>query len=149
MKKMSTAMILQSFIFLTITIADLYLNYNAKDFPEYHEKRVKSDVCSLLLTILSITIIFSTFCGPVCVCLNCLLVFILSFVGLYHSIYSFYLYFAYDGSIKIKSQAIRILLWISFVSFIINLCSNCRNKRSDSDSSSSDSNQIEMEEQKV
>ena len=149
MKKMSTAMIIQSFIFLTITIADLYLNYNAKDFPEYHEKRVKSDVCSLLLTILSITIIFSTFCGPVCVCLNCLLVFILSFVGLYYSIYSFYLYFAYDGSIKIKNKAIHILLWISLVSSIINLCSSCRNSRSGSDSSSSDSDQIEMEEQKV
>ena len=149
MKKVNTTMIILYFIFLTITIADLYLNYNANDFPEYHEKRVKSNICALILNILSITIIFSTFCGPACVCLNCLLVFILSFVGLYYSIYSFYLYFAYDGSIKIKNKAIRILLWISFVSSIINLCSSCRNSRSGSDSSSSDSDQIEMEEQKV
>ena len=137
------------FIFLIIAIVDLYLNYNAKDFPEYHEKRVKCNICSLLFSLLSITIILSAFCGPVCICLNCLLVFILSFAGLYYSIYSFYLYFAYDGSNRIKNQAIRILLWISFVSFIINLCSSCSNRSSGSESPSSDSNQIEMEEQKV
>ena len=146
---MKNKIIIPYFILLLITIADLYLNYNAKDFPEYHEMRVKCNICSLLFSLLSITILLSVFCGPVCICLNCMLVILFSLVGFYYLIYSFYLYFAYDGSNKIKNQAIRILLWISFVNFIINLCSSCCNTRSGSESPSSDSNQIEMEEQKV
>ena len=139
-------------LFLILPIVEIYLNYNETDFPEYHEKRIKFNVCSLFTSLIPIVIIISALCGPCCVCITIILTIIASIAGFYYAISSFYLYFAYDGSKRIKSPAIRIVMWISFVNFIINLCSNCSNSRqsaSSTDFGNKDSNLVEMEEQKV
>ena len=139
-------------LFLILPIVEIYLNYNETDFPEYHEKRIKFNVCSLFVSLIPILIIASTICGPCGVCIFIILSAIISITGIYYAISSFYLYFAYDGSKRIKSPAIRIVMWISFVNFIINVSSNCCNQRqfsSSTDDDNKDSNLVEMEEQKV
>ena len=137
-------------LFLIISIVDLYINYNEKYFPEYHEKRVKFNVCGLLANIMTIFLIIASRCGPGCVCLVIIIFLIIIFAGVYYAISSFYLYFAYDGSTKIKKPIIRIFLWISFLSFIINLCSSCFNSRSSSTNlNNENSDNIELKEEKV
>ena len=86
--------------------------------------------------------IISALCGPGCVCLYLVLLIILSFSGLYYLIISFYLYFAYDGSNKIKNPVIRIFLWITFVTFIIGIFSSCFSSKSEK----KDSNDNELEQ---
>ena len=34
-------------IFLVLPIIELKFNYNETDFPEYHEKRIKFDICCI------------------------------------------------------------------------------------------------------
>ena len=139
-------------LFLILPIVEIYLNYNETDFPEYHQKRIKFNVCSLFTSLIPILVILFTLCGPCCACIFLILTTIISIAGLYYAISSFYIYFAYDGSTKIKSPAIRIVMWISFVNFIINICSNCSNSRqsdSSTDLGNKDSNLVEMDEQKV
>ena len=108
-------------LYMLISIIDLYINYNEQYFPEYHEKRVKFNIICLLIFLAPLFVIISALCGPDCVCLYLVLLIILSFSGLYYLIISFYLYFAYDGSNKIKNPVIRIFLWITFVTFIIGI----------------------------
>ena len=134
------------YLLTLIQIVDLYINYNAKDFPEYHEKRVKFNICSLIITLMPLLILIFIFCGPcgVCFCITFLIV--IGFAGVYYEISSFYLYFAYDGSNKIKNPVIRIFMWISLFIFLANLCSNGRRYPS---STKKESDNIEMEEQNV
>ena len=128
---------------MLISIIDLYINYNEQYFPEYHEKRVKFNIICLLIYLAPLFMIISALCGPGCVCLYLVLLIILSFSGLYYLIISFYLYFAYDGSNKIKNPVIRIFLWITFVTFLIGIFSSCFFTKSEN----KDSNDNELEEQ--
>ena len=128
---------------MLISIIDLYINYNEQYFPEYHEKRVKFNIICLLIFLAPLFVIISALCGPGCVCLYLVLLIILSFSGLYYLIISFYLYFAYDGSNKIKNPVIRIFLWITFVTFLIGIFSSCFFTKSEN----KDSNDNELEEQ--
>ena len=136
-------------LFLIISIVDLYLNYNEKDFPEYHEKRVKYNICNIFISLVTILFLISAFCHPCCLCLNFMLLIIIVIAAFYYEISSFYLYFNYDGSKKIKSFAIRFLMWISFINFSISLFLGCSGSRSSTISDNRDSNNIELEEQIV
>ena len=122
------------FIILMLPIIELYLNYNAKDFPGYHERRIKFDVCSIFCALVPFSLIISaSLCGrscfACCYCIYSFSVIAVLFAGSYYFFVTFYLYFAYDGGKIIKSRGIRIMFWISFISFIINfiinLCFNC------------------------
>ena len=140
------------FLSLIIPIIDLCLNYNETDFLEYHEKRIKFNVCILLISFIQILLPLFVKCGPCCICLLFILIVILAISGFYYEISSFYLYFAYDGSNKIKSPAIKILLWIDFINYISSLCSNCLDPNYSTSSTYSDykdDNSIEMEDEKV
>ena len=142
------AKIVKIFLYLltVIQIVDLYINYNAKDFPEYHEKRVKFNICSLLIILMPLLLLIFIFCGPCGVYFCLIFSIVISFAGIYYEISSFYLYFAYDGSNKIKSPVIRIFMWISLFIFFANLFSN---GRICSSSTKKESDNIEMEEQNV
>ena len=131
------------FLYIIISIIDLYINYNEQYFPEYHEKRVKFNIICLLIYLAPIFAIISALWGPCCVFLYLLFLIILSFFGFYYLIISFYLYFAYDGSNKIKNPVIRIFLWITFVTFLIGIFSSCFFTKSEN----KDSNDNELEEQ--
>ena len=132
-----------SFIYIIISIIDLYINYNDQYFPEYHDKRVKFNIICLLLYLTPFLIIISALCGPCCLCLYYLFLIIISFAGFYYAISSFYLYFAYDGSNRIKNPVIRIFLWIAFLTFLLELFSTCLGPLS----KKKDSNDNELEEQ--
>ena len=132
-----------SFLYIIISIIDLYINYNEQYFPEYHEKRVKFNIICLLIYLAPIFMIISALCGPCCIFLYLLFLIISSFFGFYYLIISFYLYFAYDGSNKIKNPVIRIFLWITFVTFLIGIFSSCFFTKSEN----KDSNDNELEEQ--
>ena len=131
------------FLYIIISIIDLYINYNEQYFPEYHEKRVKFNIICLLIYLAPIFAIISALWGPCCVFLYLLFLIMLSFFGFYYLIISFYLYFAYDGSNKIKNPVIRIFLWITFVTFLIGIFSSCFFTKSEN----KDSNDNELEEQ--
>ena len=140
------------FLFQMLPIIEICLNYNETDFLEYHEKRIKFNVCNLLILFIQILLPLFAICGPVCICLLIILIVILFISGFYYAISSFYLYFAYDGSNKIKNPAIKIVLWINFITFILSICSNCFRSNfstSSTDSDNKDDNFIEMEEEKV
>ena len=125
------------------SVIDLYINYNEQYFPEFHEKRVKYNIICLLMFLTPHFVILSTLCGPGCVCLYLVFLVILSFFSFYYLIISFYLYFAYDGSNRIKNPVIRIFLWITFVTFIIGGFSICFTSKSEK----KNSNDNELEEQ--
>ena len=116
-------------LYLMLPIIELYLNYNAKDFPGYHERRIKFDICSIFCALLPFSLIISKLCDgscfACCLCIYAFSVIAVAFAALYYALVTFYLYFAYDGGKIIKSRGIRIMFWISFINFIINLCSNC------------------------
>ena len=131
------------FLYIIISIIDLYINYNEQYFPEYHEKRVKFDIICLLIYLAPILVLISVLFGPCCLCLYTLFLIIISFFGFYYLIISFYLYFAYDGSNKIKNPVIRIFLWITFLTFLIGIFSSCFR----SNSYNKDYNDNELEEQ--
>ena len=144
---MKTSDYIRYFIFLFITIFDLYINYNEKDLPEYHEKRVKFNICGLFIYSLAILYLIPALCGPYFKCLIGTLILIIAFCGFYYAITSFYVYFSYDGGNKIKNPYIRTMLWISFISFIISFVSGCCNSQTSSDKK--DSEGIELEAEKV
>ena len=131
-------------LFLIFPIIELYCNYNVKDFPEFHDKRIKFDICSFFASLFPLLLIISFLCGPCCLCIYIILLIVVSISGLYYTIISFYLYFAYDGANRIKSRSIRILLWISFINFLINLFSNCCCSNETSSSSNRNSNNDEL-----
>ena len=125
-----------SFLLFIITIIDLYLNYYNNEFPDYHKARIFSDIFSLLSIFIPIFLICFICCMgcflyfhflnnnivqtctfPITfICL--LLVIIFSFLSFISQIYSIYIYFAFDGSSKIKHTFIKILMWLT----IINIC---------------------------
>ncbi len=108
---------------MLIAIIDLYVNYNETYFPEYHEKRVKFNIICLFIYFNPFfLIIFAIFCGC-CLCIYIIVLIILAIASFYYLISSFYLYFAYDGANRIKNPVIRIFLWITFLSFVINIIS--------------------------
>ena len=113
------------FLYIIISIIDLYINYNEQYFPEYHEKRVKYDIICLFIYLAPIFLIISALFGSCCLFLCSLFLIIIYISGFYYLIISFYLYFAYDGSNKIKNPVIRIFLWITFLTFIIGIFSGC------------------------
>ena len=112
-------------IYLILPIIELILNYNATYFPEFHEARIKFDICAIFVILIPFMLIISILCGPFCLCIYSISLIIFSLAALYYAIVSFYLYFAYNGGERIKSTPIRILLWISFINFLINLLSSC------------------------
>ena len=132
---------------LVISTIDLYLNYNEKDLPEYHSKRVKFNICSLLASLTPLFFLKLSLSYPCCLCFSALFLFGTSLVGFYYAVSSFYCYFANDGDNLIKSPYIRIIMWISFIVFIMNLVLNCFKSHQTSDSGGS--NDIELEEQNV
>ena len=131
------------FLYTIVPIIDLYINYNEQYFPEYHEKRVKFDIICLLIYLAPIFLIISALFGPCCLCLYSLFLIILYISGFYYLFISFYLYFAYDGSNKIKNPVIRIFLWITFLNFLIGIFLGCLGSNSDN----KHSNDNELEEQ--
>ena len=134
-------------IMLVITFADLYCNFNEKDFPEYHEKRIKFNIIFLFLNLVPILLLIFASCNGGCLCILVIFIYTLIFAGAYYQISSFYLYFAYDGRNKIKSKMVRIMMWISLVAYIVNFISNCFNSSSSSDNKKS--KDIELEEENV
>ena len=140
------------FLFQMLPIIEICLNYNETDFLEYHEKRIKFNVCNLLILFIQILLPLFAICGPVCVCLLIILIVILFISGFYYGISSFYLYFAYDGSKRIKSRAIKIMMWISIINFILGIFSNCNSSHSSAsatDSEDKESDFIEMKEEQT
>ena len=135
-------------IFLVLPIIELKFNYNETDFPEYHEKRINFDICCIFLSLVPFLLIISILCGPFCFCLYIIFLIIFSFAAIYYAFSTFYLYFAYDGSKRIKNRAIRILFWISFINFLINLFTSCCCFPSTYENNQ-ESRDIEMDEQKV
>ena len=112
-------------LFLILPIIEIYLNLNETDFPEYHEKRVKFNICIIFLSLIPFYLLLFALCGPCCLCLYIISLVIISIAGIYYEISSFYLYFAYDGGNRIKNPVIRIFLWIAFLTFLIELFSTC------------------------
>ena len=133
------------FIPFIIVLVDLYLNYNEQYLPEYHEKRVKFGICFLLMCLMPILFIISALCGPSVFCINFIFFIIVGLAGFYYTVTSFYIYFAYDGSNKIKSPAIRIFMWISFVTFIIKITSGCLSSGTSSNKDKKESNDIDLD----
>ena len=128
-----------SFILFLITILDLYLNYDNNEFPEYHKARIYSDIFSLLTIFLPLLLVVL-----IC-CMGCLIyfklfnndiaqnctyfitiIFILSIIifaiiSIFYQMHSIYIYLQYNGSKKITSMIIKLLMWISFINIIIKL----------------------------
>ena len=106
---------------IIIEIIDLYLNYNGKDFPEFHEARVKFNEYALLSPLLFLLLLISVSCGPCCtsICIICYLFILLS--GFYYLFFSFYLYFFYDGMNKINNILIHFFLWLNFIPYMISI----------------------------
>ena len=108
-------------LYIIISIIDLYINYNETYFPEFHEKRVKFNAICLFIYLAPIFILIFALCSICCIFALTLFLVILSILGFYYAISSFFLYFAYDGYLKIKNPLIHIFLWISFLSYLLNL----------------------------
>ena len=139
-------------LFLILPIIEIYLNLNETDFPEYHEKRVKFNICIIFLSLIPFYLLLFALCGPCCLCLYIISLVIISIAGVYYEISSFYLYFAYDGNKRIKSRAIKIMMWISFINFILGIFSNYNSSHSSAsstDSEDKDSDFIEMKEEQT
>ena len=126
-----------SFLLFVVTILDLYYNFNAKDFPDYHQKRILSDIFNLLTIFLPIFLIvfmcimgclsksFDSKLTACCIGMMTILIglfeIVLIFLSFLIQVYSIYIYFAYDGNSKIKSPIIKVLMWITFINLFINL----------------------------
>ena len=139
-------------LFLILPIIEIYLNLNETDFPEYHEKRVKFNICIIFLSLIPFYLLLFALCGPCCLCFYIISLVIISIAGVYYEISSFYLYFAYDGNKRIKSRAIKIMMWISFINFILGIFSNYNSSHSSAsstDSEDKDSDFIEMKEEQT
>ena len=142
-------------LFLILPIIEIYLNLNETDFPEYHEKRVKYNICIIFLSLIPFYLLLFSLCGPCCLCLYTISLVIILIAGIYYEISSFYLYFAYDGSKRIKSRAIKIMMWISvinFLNFILGIFWNCNSSHSSAsatDSEDKESDFIEMKEEQT
>ena len=131
------ANIISSLLFV-VTILDLYYNFNAKEFPDYHQKRILSDIFNLVTIFLLpiFLVLFICFMGCLsnsfdnkliqcCTGMISLFFLILEFIFAISSFliqaYSIYLYFVYDGSSKIQNPIIKVLMWITFINLVINI----------------------------
>ena len=102
-------------------IFDLYLNYNGKDFPKFHEARVKFNEYALLSVLLFLLLLISVTCGPCCI-LICIIFFLFMIItSLYYLMISFYLYFFYNGINIINNPLIHFFLWFSILPFILSI----------------------------
>ena len=126
-----------SFLLFVVTIVDLYYNYDAKEFPDYHHKRILSDIFNLLTIFLPIFLIvfmcimgclsksFDSKLTACCIGMMTILIglfeIVLIFLSFLIQVYSIYIYFAYDGNSKIKNPIIKVLMWITFINLFINL----------------------------
>ena len=137
--------IINEFLGVIIELIDLYLNYNGKDFPKFHEARVKFNEYALLSVLLFLLIIISATCGPCCIliCFLCFLFIIIT--SLYYLIISVYLYFFYDGINIINNPLIHFFLWFSILPFIFSIFKIffkiCGVKTNNTHSINNDSNQ--------
>ena len=125
-----------SFLLFVVTILDLYYNFNAKDFPDYHQKRILSDIFNLLTIFLPIFLIvfmcimgclsksFDSKLTACCIGMMTILIglfeIVLIFLSFLIQVYSIYIYFAYDGNSKIKKPIIKVLMWITLINLVIN-----------------------------
>ena len=125
-----------SFLLFIITLLDLYLNYYNNEFPDYHKVRLYSDIFSLLSILVPIFLILFICCMGCFLYFQCLnnnivqictftitiicllLVIIFSVLSFIFQIYSIYLYFAFDGNLKIKNIIIKVLMYLT----LINIC---------------------------
>ena len=156
---------LVSFFLFVVTVLDLYYNFNAKEFPDYHQKRILSDIFNLLSIFLPIfLIIFISIMG----CLSksfdtklitCCIGIITILFGLFEivviilsfliQVYSIYIYFAYDGNTKIKNQIIKVLMWITLINLCINLILTFTNKKTKTNENEDNKNEelVEVKDQ--
>ena len=138
--------IVSCIITIVINFVDLYYNFNEKDFPEYHEKRIKFNIICLLLLLAPLLLFKFARYGICHLCILIIFIITIGFAGVYYQISSFYLYFAYDGRNKIKNKMIKIMMWISFVAFLVNFISSCFISSSNSDNKKSKDVELEEEE---
>ena len=137
--------IINEFLGVIIELIDLYLNYNGKDFPKFHEARVKYNEYALLTYLLLLLLIMSKTCGPCCylICFICIL--FICIKGLYYLIISANLYFFYDGINIINNPLIHFFLWFSILPFIFSIFKIffkiCGVKTNNTHSINNDSNQ--------
>ncbi len=150
------------FLLFVVTILDLYYNYDADEFPDYHQKRVLSDIFSLLSIFLPVfLIVFICFMGclsnsfdkTIITCctglISLLIVFleiIITLSSLLIQIYSIYIYFAYDGNSKIKKPIIKVLMWITLINLVINAILTIFKKKDNKDSNTNENGDNNNEE---
>ena len=138
--------IVSCIITLVINFVDLYYNFNEKDFPEYHEKIIKFNIICLLLLLAPLLLFKFARYGICHLCILIIFIITIGYAGVYYQISSFYLYFAYDGRNKIKNKMIKIMMWISFVAFLVHFISSCFISSSNSDNKKSKDVELEEEE---
>ncbi len=154
-----------SFLLFIITLFDIYFNYNIYEFPQYHTARIYSGVftlSSILVPFLLVLFICLMGCLLFCQIINnnhmrscticftiisSILVVNLTLGSLIFQIYSIYIYLIKEGSIKIKTRIIKILMTLSLISIFIklffaicNLISSIKNNNTKNDSSEENTN---------
>ena len=128
-----------TFFLIIVTIADFYYNYNEKDFPDFHKARLYSDFFSFSSILMPLVMMLVICCNAILLMLQwitnattekctlvmtffyVLLIIIFSVTSTVCQVYSFYLYFKYDGATKITKTIIKILMWISFINGVMQL----------------------------
>ena len=154
-----------SFLLFVVTILDLYYNFKAKEFPDYHQKRILSDIFSLVSIILTFfLILFICFMGILsnsfdkrlitcCTGMITLLIVFLELIFVISSlliqIYSIYIYFAYDGNSKIKKPIIKVLMWITLINLVINAFLSIFKKNNDKNPNTNENGDNKSEEELV
>ena len=162
-----------SFLLFIIALLDIYYNYNVYEFPQYHRVRIYSGsfaLSSIFIPFLLVIFICLMGCLLYCQLVNnnhmrsCTICFTiissicvlnLSFGSLIFQVFSIYLYFVSNGSIKIKSKMIKILMILCLLSIFIkiffaicNLVSSLKNSsKSDSSENNEDLTGTELQEQ--
>ncbi len=116
--------IINYFFNIFTEIFDLYLNYNGKDFPKFHEARVKFNEYALLIYLLLLLfIIMSKICGPCCYLIYFICLIFFGLKLLYYLIISANLYFFYNGINIINNLLIHFFMWFSLISNILSFVS--------------------------
>ena len=159
-----------SFLLFIIALLDIYFNYNVYEFPQYHRVRIYSGIFTLSsIFIPFLLIIFICLMGCLLFCqlvnnnhmrsctvcftiISSICVVNLSLGSLILQVFSIYLYFVSDGSLKIKSRMIKILMVLCLLSIFIkiffavcNLVSSLKN--SSKSESSEDLTATELQDQ--
>ena len=154
-----------SFLLFIITLFDIYFNYNIYEFPQYHTARIYSGVFTLSsIFVPFLLVLFICLMGCLLFCqiinnnhmrscticftiISSILVVNLTLGSLIFQIYSIYIYLIKEGSIKIKTRIIKILMTLSLISIFIklffaicNLISSIKNNNTKNDSSEENTN---------